>query len=102
MHCAIAVTSGYGRGQVTADAQLQFDTLVGLARNPNVAAVVVLAASGEITASYVDAIAASGKPAVGVSLPDVHEDALALVDAVCAPRLGWCATRRRCDASPVR
>ncbi len=109
VHGAIGVTSGYGRGQVTADAQLQFDTLAGLAGNPNVAAVVVLAASGEITASYVDAIAASGKPVVGVSLPDVHEDALALVDAgvraatrlvrdVSALRREPCAMRDLCIA----
>ena len=97
VHGAIGVTSGYGRGQVTADAQLQFDTLAGLACNPNVAAVVVLAASGEITASYVDAIAASGKPVVGVSLPDVHEDALALVDAGVRA-----ATRLVRDASALR
>ena len=40
----ICVTSGYGRGQVGADAKLHFDTLAGLATHPNVAAVVVLAA----------------------------------------------------------
>jgi len=33
----ISVTSGYGRGQVAADAKLQFDTLTGLACHPNVA-----------------------------------------------------------------
>jgi altronate dehydratase large subunit len=76
----ICVTSGYGRGQVGADAKLQFDTLVGLAANPNVAATLVLAAGPDIVKSYVDAIAASGKPVRGFSLPDAHEDALQLVD----------------------
>jgi altronate dehydratase large subunit len=78
---AVCVTSGYGRGQVAADAKLHFDTLAGLATHPNVAAVIVLAAADDITAAYVDAAAAAGKPAVGLSLPGVHEDALALVDA---------------------
>jgi len=76
----IAVTSGYGRGQVAADAELHFDTLAGLATHPNVAAVLVVSASDDISARYVDAARAAGKPAAGLSLPGVHEDALALVD----------------------
>ena len=77
----ISVTSGFGRGQVAADAALHFDTLAGLAMHPNVAAVLVMSASDEITARYVDAIAATGKAVAGLSLPGCHEDALALVDA---------------------
>ena len=77
----VCVTSGYGRGQVAADAQLQFDTLSGLACHPNIAATLVVSAGPDITQSYVDAIASSGKPVAGIALPDVREDALALVDA---------------------
>ena len=77
----VCVTSGYGRGQVGADANLHFDTLCGLATHPNVGAVLVLSAADGITQPYVDAVVASGKPAIGLSLPGVHEDALALVDA---------------------
>jgi|SRR5688572_22364847 len=77
----ICVTSGYGRGQMAADAQLHFDTLAGLATHPNVAATVVMSAADNITAPYVDAVRAAGRPVVGLSLPGVHEDALALVDA---------------------
>ncbi len=76
----IAVTSGFGRGQVAADAKLHFDTLAGLALHPNVAAVLVVSAADDITATYVDAVAASGKPVVGMSLPGVQADALTLVD----------------------
>lgn len=77
----ICVVSGFGRGQVAADAKLHFDTLAGLAAHPNVAAVLVLSASQEISDSYVAAVEKSGKPAVGLSLPGLKEDALALVDA---------------------
>jgi altronate dehydratase large subunit len=94
---SICVVSGYGRGQVTADAQLHFDTLLGLACHPNVAATLVMSASDEITASYVDAIVACGKPAAGLSLPGVDEDALALVD-----RGVRAATRLVRDASTLR
>jgi len=77
----VCVTSGYGRGQVGADAQLHFDTLAALAGHPNVAATVVLSAADDISRSYADAVGAAGKPVVALSLPGVHEDALALVDA---------------------
>ena len=77
----IVVTSGFGRGQVAADAQLHVDTLAGLATHPNVAAVLVVSASDDISQRYVDAARAAGKPAVGLSLPGVHEDALTLVDS---------------------
>ncbi|MEO8754972.1 MAG: UxaA family hydrolase, partial [Casimicrobiaceae bacterium] len=50
VHGTICVTSGYGRGQVAADAKLHFDTLAGLACHPNVAATVVLAAGSDIMA----------------------------------------------------
>jgi altronate dehydratase large subunit len=77
----VCVTSGFGRGQVGADAQLHRAVLLGLAGHPNVAAVLVLSAGTDITASYVDALSGGGTPAVGLSLPDVGEDAIALVDA---------------------
>jgi len=77
----ICVATGYGRGQVGEDARLQFDTMAGLARHPNVAAVLVVAADDDIARPYVDVAIASGRPAVGLSLPGVNEDALTLVDA---------------------
>ena len=77
----ICVTTGYGRGQVGADAKLQVATLSGLAAHPNVAAVLVVSAADDITSIYVEAARAAGKPAAGLSLQVVHEDALALVDA---------------------
>ncbi len=93
----IAVTSGFGRGQVAADAALHFDTLAGLARHPNVAAVLVVSAADDITGTFVDAVAASGKPVVGMSLPGVQADALTLVD-----RGVRAATRLVRDASALR
>jgi len=98
----ICVTSGYGRGQVGADAKLHFETLSGLACHPNVAAVVVLAADDGIARSYADAAARSGKPAVALSLPGVREDALALVDAGVRAAVGFVRDasylrRERCE-----
>lgn len=76
----VCITSGYGRGQVGADAKLHFDTLAGLAGHPNIAATLVVAAGSDISEAYVDALRTIGKPAIGLSLPQVREDALALVD----------------------
>jgi len=97
---AVCIASGYGRGQVGADARLHFDTLTGLAGHPNVAAVLVVAAGTDISERYVEALRATGKPVVGLSLPQVREDALALVDAGvrAAARLLRDASRLRREA----
>jgi altronate dehydratase large subunit len=103
VHGALAVTSGFGRGQVGDDAQLHFDTLAGLARNPNVAAVLVVAAADSITEPYVDVLRDAGKPVDALSLPGVHEDALTLVDrgVRIAARLVREASRARREASTL-
>lgn len=77
---ALAVTSGYGRGQVAADAKLHFDTLSGLACHPNVAGVLIVAADDDITRPYVEAARAAGKDVAALSLQGVRADALAMVD----------------------
>jgi altronate dehydratase large subunit len=76
----VAVTSGYGRGQVGEDERLHFATLSGLACHPNVAGVLVVSAADAITEPYLDALRRTGNSAEGLSLPSVHEDALTLVD----------------------
>ncbi len=99
----VTVTTGYGRGQVGADARLQVTTLSGLATHPNVGAVLVVSAADDITSIYVNAARAAGKPVVGLSLPAVHEDALALVDAGVrhATRLAREASELRRTACPA-
>jgi altronate dehydratase large subunit len=102
----VCVSTGYGRGQVGADAALQFDTFAGLATHPNVAAVLVVSAADNINRPYADAIAAAGKPFAALSLPAVHEDALALVDlgvraATRLVREASALRRERCDLSEL-
>ncbi|HEY8244465.1 MAG TPA: UxaA family hydrolase [Casimicrobiaceae bacterium] len=99
----IAVTSGYGRGQVGDDAALHARTLTGLAMHPNVAAAVVLAAADDLLRPYVQALEAVGTPVVGISLPNVHEDVLALVDVGtrAAARLVRDASALRREPFPV-
>jgi altronate dehydratase large subunit len=93
----VCVASGFGRGQVAVDAQLHFDTLAGLASHPNVAAALVISAGADITQAFVDAITLTGTPAIGLSLPGAHEDALALTDIGVRA-----ATRLVRDASSLR
>jgi altronate dehydratase large subunit len=52
--------------------------LVGLGRNPNIAATLVVGADRQVTDDIAHAIAAAGKPVATIALDDVHEDALEL------------------------
>jgi altronate dehydratase large subunit len=99
----ICVGSGYGRGQIGADAKLQLETLTGLAANPNVAATVLLAPSEDIAQAYAGPLAKFGKPLVTLSLPAFHEDALALTDAAVrhAARLVRAASDLRRETAPL-
>jgi (2R)-sulfolactate sulfo-lyase subunit beta len=64
----IALPHAYGRLQFGADLDLHFRTVIGLGRNPNVAAVVVIGIEPEWTKRVVDGIAATGKPVEGFAI----------------------------------
>ncbi|MBL8700860.1 MAG: UxaA family hydrolase [Alphaproteobacteria bacterium] len=93
----LLVASPYGRGQFGEDKLVHERQLVGLGRNPNVAAVLVVGAD-RVTADRVAAgIAQTGKPVEVVALDDVHEDSLALsaLGIRCAAALVRAASRQR-------
>lgn len=74
----LLVATPYGRGQFGDDKRVHERQLIGLGRNPNVAAVLIVGAD-RLTADRVGAgIASTGKPVEIVALDDVHEDSLAL------------------------
>ncbi len=74
----VLFASPYGRGQYGADRQAHAAQLVGLGRNPNVAATLVIGADRVATDEIAHAIASAGKPVAAVALDDVQEDALEL------------------------
>jgi altronate dehydratase large subunit len=74
----VCVATGNGRGQVEPDIGSHLEQLIGLARNPNVAAVLVVGVDDGTTDFIVGRIAASGKPVQGVSFAEAHEDVLAV------------------------
>lgn len=76
----IAVTTPYGRGQIGPDADLHHRILVGLGRNPNVAAALVLGPDRECADRVAAHIASTGKRVEVLSLAEVEEDALSLTD----------------------
>ena len=76
----VVFASPYGRGQIGADRAAHAAQLVGLARNPNVYATLVVGADRVTTDAISAAIAAGGHRVDSVALDDVHEDALELVD----------------------
>jgi altronate dehydratase large subunit len=100
---SIVFASSYGRGQYGADKEAHFAQLVGLGRNPNVAATLVVGADRPAAEAVAEAIAAAGKPAAAIALDDVHEDALELSvrGARVAAQLARDASRIRREPAPV-
>ena len=74
----VLFASPYGRGQYGADRASHTAQLVGLGRNPNVAATLVVGADRGTTDEFAHAIAGARKPVASVALDDVGEDALEL------------------------
>src|SRR5205823_11389688 len=90
----VLFASSYGRGQFGDDQRAHTAQLVGLGRNPNVAATLVVGADSRVTDEIAQAIRAAGKPVAAIALDDVHEDALELsLRGMRQPR--WRARRRR-------
>lgn len=75
----LAATSS-GRGQVEPDLGFHLDQLVGLGRNPNAAAVLVVGVDEATTKMIATRIAESGKPVASVSFAEQREDMLSVLD----------------------
>src|SRR6185437_10775639 len=97
---ALLVTSPYGRGQFGADKRAHAQQLIGLGRNPNVAAVLIVGADRMTADGMAEQIRTSGKPTEVVALDDVQEDALvlSLQGIRAAARLVRNASRQRREA----
>jgi altronate dehydratase large subunit len=98
---ALLVATPYGRGQYGPDKEAHARQMIGLARNPNVAAVLVVGADRKAAEAIADAITA--KPVAVACLDDVHEDALALADRGIRglARLAREASRARREPAPA-
>jgi altronate dehydratase large subunit len=77
---AVCVPATAGRGQVEPDLALHRAQLVGLGRNPNAGAVLVVGVDEETTQAVAKPIAATGKPVSTVSFAEADEDMLTVVD----------------------
>jgi altronate dehydratase large subunit len=77
---ALLIALPYGRGQFGEDRAMTRRMLVGLARNANAGAVLLVGADRPRIDPVAEAIAGTGKPVETVLLDDVHEDSLALSD----------------------
>jgi altronate dehydratase large subunit len=74
------VSMPYDAGVLGEDEAAQIRALVGLGRNPNVGAVLVIGGNPPKVERIAEAIAATGKPVEALSLDDCGHDALALTD----------------------
>lgn len=75
---AVAIATPYGRSQIGHEAELHARQLVGLGRNPNAGAVLVVGGDRRATETIASRIAETGKPVEVACLEDAGEDALAL------------------------
>ena len=64
----MALSHSYGRLQFGSDLDLHFRTMIGMGKNPNVAAVIVIGIEGSWTQKVVDGIAETGKKVAGFSI----------------------------------
>ncbi len=64
----IALPHSYGRLQFGADLDLHFRTMIGTAKNPNVAAAIIIGIEPKWTKRIVDEVAKTGKPVEGFSI----------------------------------
>ncbi len=78
---SVLASTAYGMGLIGFDAQRQLATLVGLAANPNVGAVLILSADRLRSESLLTALQSVGKEVEAVSYQDVAHDALRMTDA---------------------
>jgi len=74
----VTVATPYGRGQVGPDAAMHTRQLIGLGRNPNVGAALIVGVDRKALDAIAGEVAKAGMPVETVALDDVHEDALAL------------------------
>ena len=72
------VTTPYGRGHLGPDRAVHERVLIGLAANPNVAAVLIIGPDDPAVAHVASALGPTGKPVEGLSSQEFQEDALAL------------------------
>ena len=76
----VCVATPSGRGHIGEDHDVQLRHFVGLGRNPNIAAVLVVGADKAAADAVAHHIAAEGKPVSVVSCDEAGEDALRVVD----------------------
>ncbi|KRE14572.1 hypothetical protein ASE66_14530 [Bosea sp. Root483D1] len=77
---SLLVATSAGRGQVEPDLSLHLDQLVGLGRNPNVGAVLVVGVDQAASDLVAARIAGAGKHVASVSFAECGEDALTVSD----------------------
>ncbi len=99
----VTVATPYGRGQVGPDADIHRQQLLGMACNPNVAAVLIVGVDRKTLDSLAGDVARAGVTVETAALDDVHEDALALTDIGLkkAAQLVRQASAQRREACPL-
>ena len=91
---SILIATLYGRGHIGDDREFQRHMMSALATHPNVGAALVLGPDRAVVSHVHDAVSASGRPVVGISLEDAGEDRFSLLQ-----QAGRAAARLRHEIS---
>lgn len=83
------ISMPYGSGLLGEDYELHRRAMIGLGRNPNVGAVVLIGGHPPFVADCAKAIAESGKPVEPITLDECYHDALLLTDKAVKAAAGF-------------
>ena len=87
---AKVVCMPYGSGLVGEDFALHKRSMIGLASNPNVGAIVLIGAHPPLVAEIAEIIAEQGKPVAAITLDECDHDALTMTDKAVKAAVGYC------------
>ncbi len=97
----IALPHSYGRLQFGADLELHFRTMIGTAKNPNVAAAIIIGIEPKWTKRIVDAVAKTGKPVEGFSIEGAGDIATIMQASKKAQEFSMWASEKQREECPI-
>ncbi len=97
----IALPHSYGRLQFGADLELHFRTMIGTAKNPNVAAAIIIGIEPKWTKRIVDEVAKTGKPVEGFSIEGAGDIATIMQASKKAQEFSMWASEKQREECPV-
>jgi len=97
----IALPHSYGRLQFGADLELHFRTMIGTAKNPNVAAAIIIGIEPKWTKRIVDEVTKTGKPVEGFSIEGAGDNETIMKASKKAQEFSMWASEKQREECPI-